>query len=125
MVQVSTKAAETNPNKAEAVDLSTAIVVVSYETTTNTGEALKLLSWRAGEFVDGRVELTGKIDQPIHIMISVQRGESEPLSLSAVAVPGGEEISFALLGFRTRASNQLSFLGSSRNVKDASKKFSY
>ena len=82
----------------ETDDWSSATVAVSY-TTENEAGALESVELEAKGFVDGKVSLAGEISEPTDIVISVRTETNRSLSLSTVATPGGEEISFVLMNF--------------------------
>lgn len=113
---------EVTNNEAERIDLSITVVEVTYKQTDEAGESQTVVL-ATGKFVDGNVSLTGEIDEPTDVLISVQTGTGSLLTLPAVAIPGGEEIEFALLDFQTFPPDRLAFVGASRKVKDRSKKF--
>ncbi len=113
---------ETTPNEAERIDLSTTIVEVTYKQTNEAGES-ETVELATGKFVDGKVSLTGKIDEPMDILISVQTDTGSSLTLPAVAIPGADEIEFALLDFQSFPPDRLASVGASRRVRDPSKKF--
>lgn len=109
-------------DEAETADFSEGEVVVSYQSTNENGET-ETFTLVSGKFVDGKVSLIGEIEQPTDILISVKAGGSQELSLQAVVIPGSEEVSFALLDFESFPPDRLAFVGSSKRVKDPSKKF--
>ncbi len=104
------------------VDLSTTTIVVTYETTNESGTTA-IAELASGKFQDGKVLLTGKINEPTDIVIQVQIDGNTVLSLPAVLTPGGEEISFALLDFQSFPPDRLAFIGFSPRVKYLEKKF--
>ncbi|MCY3884975.1 MAG: TlpA disulfide reductase family protein [Gammaproteobacteria bacterium] len=110
------------PNEAERIDLSTTIVEVTYKQTNEAGES-QTVELATGTFEDGKVYLAGKIDEPMDILIAVRTDADISLTLPAVAIPGGEEIEFALLDFQSFPPDRLAFVGASRKVKNPSKKF--
>lgn len=110
------------PIETETVDYSSGEVLVTYPSTNENGEA-ETVELASGTFVDGKVSLAGEIDEPTSILISVKAGEGQELTLQAVVTPGGEEISFALLDFESFPPDRLAFVGSSKKVKNPSKKF--
>lgn len=112
----------TPPGDQETDDWSSATVAVSY-TTENEAGALESVELEAKGFVDGKVSLAGEISEPTDIVISVRTETNRSLSLSTVATPGGEEISFVLMNFQSFPPDRLALVGSYRRVKDLSKKF--
>ena len=116
--------ANADPSTSDSglVDLSTTTIVVTYETTNESGttETIELAS---GEFRDGRVLLTGKINEPMDIVIEIQIDGNTVLSLPVAVTPGGEEISFAFLDFQSFPPDRLAFIGYSPRVKNPEKKF--
>lgn len=111
-----------SPNELETVDYSSGEVLVTYQSANENGET-ETVELVSGMFVDGKVSLVGEIDEPTEILIAVKAGQNQELTLQAVATPGGEEISFALLDFKSFPPDRLAFVGSSKRVKDPSKKF--
>lgn len=110
------------PIEAETVDFSLGEVLVTYQNISANGE-IETVELASGKFVDNKVSLMGEIDEPTEVLISVKAGESQELSLKAVVSPGGEEISFALMDFESFPPDRLAFVGSSKRVKDPTKKF--
>lgn len=115
----SAEIAEAEP--VDPIDLSSVAVNVTYETTNDDGttSTVELIQ---GSFADGNVTLTGEIDEPTDVTLSIDVGEEEPMTLSMVVAPGSD-ISFALIDHLEPRGDQLTLYGESRRVKDASKKF--
>ncbi|MDE0094342.1 MAG: redoxin domain-containing protein [Gammaproteobacteria bacterium] len=105
------------------LDSSVVTVSVTYEIMNVAGEVeeVELLS---GNFVDGRVEYVGEVDEPTTVKIAVDVGEGDPLTASALIAPGAD-IKFVLLDhWESYRADQLAMVGSSRMSKNSSKKFS-
>ena len=105
------------------LDPSSVSVMVSYETTNEDGttETVELAS---ADFSEGNLELTGVVDEPTTVEISVDIGEDEPLTASAVLSPGGETKFVVMDYLDSYPSDQLAMKGSSFLSKDPEKKFS-
>ena len=74
-------------------ELQTSVVISRVNAIDkDSSDALVLAN---GLFKDGKVSLEGEIDAPTNVLISVTRGEEEPMVLPAVLVPG-TNMSFAL-----------------------------
>ncbi|MDE0093548.1 MAG: hypothetical protein OXO49_03480 [Gammaproteobacteria bacterium] len=114
--------AESPTSDSGLVDLSTTTIVVTYESTNQSG-ATETAELASGEFVDGNVLLTGEINEPTDIVIEVQVDGNTVLSLPAVVTPGGVEISFAFLDFQSFPPDRLAFVGYSPRVKNPKTKF--
>ena len=71
------------------LDPSSVTVMVSYETTNEDGTT-ETVELDSGHFSEGNLELTGVVDEPTTVEISVDIGEDEPLTASAVLSPGSE-----------------------------------
>lgn len=116
----SSEASETEP--VEEIDLSTATVVVSYETVGDDGEDVTV-ELTSGSFADGTVAISGEIDVPTDVTLSVDVGEEEPLTVSALLSPGSE-VSFVLVDHLDPRPPQLSLYGEAKDVRDPTKRFS-
>ena len=81
------------------MDLSTATVVVTHEVSDANGNT-DLVELTSGKFADGLVTLEGEIDEPTEVEISVQIGDGVRLSTSALLVPDGEVVEFALVDYQ-------------------------
>ena len=104
------------------MDLSTATVVVAHEVTDENGNT-DLVELTSGKFADGQVTLEGEIDEPTEVEISVQIGDGIKISTSALLVPGGEEVEFALVDNQdVYPEDQLILYGASRRAKDPKNK---
>ena len=107
---------------AKSIDLTSAKVVVTRRVADSTA-ASDHTELASGKFVDGILNLQGKIDQPTDVQISVDVGSPEPLILDAVVAPNAE-ISFVLKEWPAPVPAQIELLGSSRKAKDPALKFS-
>ncbi|MCY4143433.1 MAG: redoxin domain-containing protein [Gammaproteobacteria bacterium] len=114
-------AAEPEPEQEETVDLSSAAVSVTYEAMGEDGTP-ETVELAAGTFSDGKVAFTGEVDEPKDVTLSIDVGEDEPMSLSAVVGPGSN-VDFVLIDHLEPRPNQLILAGESRKVKDSSKSF--
>lgn len=105
-------------------DWSKASVVVAYESTDENDET-KYVELASGEFSDGIVEITGTIDEPVAVRISVSAGENkEPLSVEAFLDPA-LDLKFALMEYQADyLTDKLVLAGESRLATDQSSKFS-
>ena len=107
----------------ETVDLSTAKITVTQTTTNKDGEeeAVELAS---GSFVDGALTITGEIREATEVKISVADNDDANLSTTALLVPDGEAVSFALFDRETDyPGDSLALIGTSRRSLDESTKF--
>lgn len=114
---------EATVNESKSENLPAARVVVSYEITNESGisEVVELAS---GRFVDNKIQLSGYVDKATFVQISVESGRDEKLSETALAVPGGHDIAFALVEqMDPYLSDFIVLLGESRKAMDASKRF--
>ena len=105
------------------LDSSAVTVSVTYETTNKQGqvEEVELLS---SNFANGSLEFAGEVEEPTTVKITVDVGEDDPLTASALIAPGAD-IKFVVLDhWESYRPDQLAMVGSSRMSKDASKKFS-
>ena len=107
----------------QEVDLSTATVVVTHEVSDANGNT-DLVELTSGKFADGLVTLEGEINEPTEVEISVQIGDGVRLSTSALLVPDGEVVEFALVDYAdVYPEDQLILYGASRRAKDPETKF--
>lgn len=107
----------------QEMDLSTATVVVAHEVTDDNGNTDRV-ELTSGRFADGKITLEGEIDEPTEVEISVQIGDREKLSTSALLLPGGEVVEFALVDYQdVYPEDQLILYGASRRAKDPENKF--
>ena len=106
----------------ESIDLSTSTVVVSYETTNDEGKT-ETVELASGSFVNGKVSFEGEIETATEVKISVATDDGE-LSATALVVPGGDAVEFALVEYEeTYPPDQLVLVGASQASQDASAKF--
>lgn len=116
---------ETTSVEEETVsEWSVASVVVTHEVSKDEGsnETVELAS---GTLVDGRVELTGEIDEPKMVTITAStRDGKESLKRTVVIEPGDEAVSFAIVDRRVDYRRvQLAMIGTSSRVRDDTRKF--
>ena len=110
------------PESDKTIDLSTATVVVSYESTNDEGE-METVELASGSFVDGKVAFEGEIEAATEVKIAVATSEGE-LSATALVVPGGDSVDFALVEYEeTYPPDQLVLVGASRASQDEGSKF--
>lgn len=108
---------------AEEVDLSSALVVVEYQSTSEGGDS-ETVELASANFSNGKVYFEGEINEPVEVDIFVRINEEERLGASTVIVPDGEEISFALLDRQsTYPADELILVGTSRTARDPSNAF--
>lgn len=107
----------------QEMDLSTATVVVAHEVTDDNGNSDRV-ELTSGRFADGKITLEGEIDEPTTVEISIQVSAGVKLSTSALLVPGGEVVEFALVDYKdVYPEDQLILFGASRRAKDPENKF--
>lgn len=123
-VDISADTSSVEEGTGTASDWSVASVVVSFETVNDEGnnETVELAS---GMLVDGRVELTGEIDQPMMVTIAASKGDGqETLKRTVVIEPGDEAVSFAIVDRQVDYRRvQLAMIGTSSRVRDDTRKF--
>ncbi len=97
-------------------------VKVARTVTNEDGQPVELVL-ATGAFSDGSVILEGEIDEPSNVIISVNDGGDEPLTLNAVVEPH-QVVSFALLNYASAVrKNRLLLVGRSVVVEDSTDKF--
>ena len=107
----------------QEMDLSTATIVVAHKVTDDNGN-VDLVELNSGKFADGQVSLEGEIDEPTAVEISIQVSNGVKLSTSALLVPGGEMVDFALVDYQdVYPEDQLILFGASRRAIDPKNKF--
>ena len=89
----------------EVVDLSTATITVTQTTTNSDGEE-ETVELASGSFVDGAVTISGEIREATEVKISVADNDDANLSATALLVPDGEAVSFALIDYEDRISKR-------------------
>lgn len=101
--------------------LSSARVSITRQDSDSNGsdEVIELV---AGNFHEGQVELRGEVDQATEVVISVDVGEEEPLSLHAVLTPN-TELSFVVNEYPAPYPAVIEWYGASRTAKDPDQKF--
>ena len=123
-VDISADTSSVEEETGTASDWSVASVVVSFETVNEEGnnETVELAS---GMLVDGRVELTGEIDEPMMVTITASKGDGqETLKRTVVIEPGDEAVSFAIVDRQVDYRRvQLAMIGTSSRVRDNTRKF--
>ena len=107
----------------ETVDLSTAKITVTQTTTNKDGEE-ESVELASGSFVDGALTIIGEIREATEVKISVADNDDANLSTTALLVPYGEPVSFALFDRETDyPGDSLALIGTSRRSQDESTKF--
>ncbi len=110
-------------SETEEIDLSNALVVVEYQSTSEDGDS-ETVELASANFSDGKVYFEGRINEPVEAEIFAQVSEKERLGASVVLVPDGEEVSFALLDRQTTyPADELILVGTSRAARDPSNAF--
>lgn len=83
----------------QEMDLSTATIVVAHKVTDDNGN-MDFVELTSGKFADGQGTLEGEIDEPTAVEISIQVSDGVKLSTSALLVPSGEVVEFALVDYQ-------------------------
>ena len=112
--------------QAETLDWSTATVVVSYDSTNDSG-ATEKVELDSGSFVDGELSFSGEIDGAREVEIAASLGD-ETLSATAWITPGGEDIRFALVDYPDDflyPDDHLVLIGASRRSRNEDTKFTF
>ena len=78
-----------NDEPETRLDPSSVSVTVSYETTSKNGE-VETVELASGDFSEGSVELSGLVDEPTTVEITVDIGQDEPLTTTTVLSPGSQ-----------------------------------
>ena len=123
-VDLSTDTFSVEEETETASEWSVASIVVTYEAVNDEGnnESIELAS---GKLVDGRVEITGEIDEPMMVTISASKGDGqETLKRTVVIESGDEVVSFAIVDRQVDYRRvQLVLIGTSTRVRDDTRKF--
>lgn len=98
-----------------------ASVLVTQEIANSAGE-LETVELATGTFEDGEVTVSGSVDHPTEVKISVETDGAEPLTLDAVIAPEAS-ISFRLVDYSGSYASMV-FYGASRQVLNPANKFS-
>lgn len=112
-----------NDEPETRLDPSSVSVTVSYETTSKNGE-VETVELASGDFSEGSVELSGLVDEPTTVEITVDIGQDEPLTTTTVLSPGSQSKFVVMDYLGSYPSDQLAMKGSSFLSKDPQKKFS-
>lgn len=113
-------AADSAEDESDA--LANARVVVTHETTNPQGE-VERIELAAGNFADGKITLTGEIDAPTLMEISVEVDGFPPFPIKSVVAPKGN-LEFVLVSQNAQVGvGRLMTVGSSNHVLDPSRKF--
>ena len=101
-----------------------AFVVVTREFTNDEGD-IEVVELASGQFADGRLELSGEIEEPTTVSITVIRdGGEESLTMQTLIVPGSENIGFAIVDRQVvYRPVRLVLVGTSNRVRETSRKF--
>ena len=105
-----------------AVDWGSAKIVVAQEISNAAGET-EFIELVSGTFDADEVNLSGNVDHPTEVKISVETEGADPLTLDAVIAPNAS-ISFLLVEYPAFNSASMEFLGASRKVLDPANQFS-
>lgn len=112
-----------NTNDQKARNLESATIEITHDVTSAAGD-IETIVLASGKFVHGTVVLTGIIETPTKVHISVQGATEKNLSKTALLVPGGSDTSFAVV---ERAdpyfSDFLVLVGTERQTIDTERKF--
>ncbi len=112
-----------DPPVGQRLDLSTAMVSVTRETTNEESE-IETVELASGSFAEGEFVFIGEVDEPTTVEISVSVGEEDPLTTTAL-LTGGADIRFVVLDYLgLYPRDQLAVVGNSRTSTDPIKKFS-
>ena len=104
---------------------SAASVIITHEILTDEGDT-EVIDLASGQFVNGRVELSGEIEEPTTVVITVIRnGGEESLTMRTnISSAGKEDIKFALVDRKVAyRPARLVLIGSSDRVRESKKKF--
>lgn len=123
-VDISADTSSVEEGTGTASDWSVASVVVSFETVNDEGnnETVELAS---GKLIDGKVELTGEIDEPKMVTITASKGDGqESMKRTVVIDPEKKVVSFAIVDRQVayRPARMVLF-GNSNRVRDHTRKF--
>ena len=113
---------ETPDTNEDVVDWSVTKIVVAQEITNATGET-EFVELVSGTFDADEVNLSGNVDHPTAVKISVETDGAEPLTLDAVIAPDAS-ISIVLVVYPADNSASMEFFGASRKVMDPANQFS-
>lgn len=102
-------------------DWSTARITVTQDIINSTGE-VETIELVSGTFEDGEVTLSGQVDHPTEVNISVETDGAEPLTLDAVIAPNAV-VAFRLVEY-LGSSASMEFYGASRRVLSPANRFS-
>lgn len=98
---------------------ATALVSQDVLTESDSVESNELAK---GEFVDGEVLLSGTIDRPTLVTVSVTFNDNDPISISVVLSPD-DDLLFRVLQADDGTPKQLMFVGNVRFTENEAKKF--
>ena len=101
-----------------------ASVVITHEISTDEGDT-EVIELASGQFVDGKVELSGEITEPTSVIITAIRNSGEEsLTMRTLVVPGKEDIEFAIVDRKVAyRPARLVLVGTSDRVRNPEKKF--
>ena len=112
----------TSEGNEHSADWNAARVAVLQDITNSEGE-LETVELISGTFEDGEVTLSGNVDHPTEVTISVETDGAEPLTLDTVIAPQ-KEISFLVHEYPEFDFASMNLFGVSRKVIDPKNKFS-
>lgn len=107
-------------NSESELEIETSVAVFK-EVLTENG-SVERIELASGVFVDGEVILSGMVDSPTDVTLSVTFNVNDPISISAVIAPD-DDILFRVLQADDGTPNQVMFVGSVRLSSDESTKF--
>ena len=113
---------QTSEIDENTVDWSGAKVVVTQEVSNSAGE-IETVELAAGTFDNNELTLSGSVDQPTEVKISVETDGADPLTLNAVIAPDAN-ISLMLVEYPAFNSASMEFFGASRKVMNPANGFS-
>jgi len=113
---------ETSEVLESTVGWEEAKVLVTQEVINSAGE-FETIELAAGTFEDGELTLSGNVDHPTEVRISVETEGADPLTLDAVIAPEAS-ISFLLIEYPDFNYASMKFFGESRKVLNPANRFS-
>ena len=101
-----------------------ASVIITHEISTDESDT-EVIELASGRFVDGKVKLSGEIEEPTTVIITVIKdGGDESLTMRTFVVPGKEDIKFAIVDRKVAyRPARLVLVGTSDRVRNPEKKF--
>lgn len=112
----------TSEGNEHSADWSTARIAVTRDTINSSGK-FETVELASGTFEDGEVTLSGSVDHPTEVKISVETDGEEPLTLDTVIAPL-TEISFLVHEYPEFNHANMNLFGVSQRVMEPDNKFS-